>query len=175
MEYLYVITSGKQKSNSNYAPCFNRINFFVIPSCIELPWYYFWIYVIFLFASTRQILALLVNFTLAADNSEYHYLLGCVKVFVFGVFWSAFFFIRIKYGDLLCKSSCSVRWRESTNQKNSKYGIFWNSAARLQKLFKPFSFLKTFDVISPYFKATYEKESFRPTIFRECDYLVWWK
>ena len=30
--------SGKQVSN-NYAPCFNRINFVVIPSYIELPWY----------------------------------------------------------------------------------------------------------------------------------------
>ena len=30
------ITSEKQLSN-NYAPCFNRIDFVLIPSCIELP------------------------------------------------------------------------------------------------------------------------------------------
>ena len=29
------------------------------------------------------------------------------------IFWSAFFFIRNEYGDLLCKSPYSVRMREN--------------------------------------------------------------
>ena len=33
---IFLMTSGKQMSN-NYAPCFNRIGFAVIPSYIELP------------------------------------------------------------------------------------------------------------------------------------------
>ena len=36
---VFLITSGTQISN-NYAPCFNRIHFVVIPSYIELPCLY---------------------------------------------------------------------------------------------------------------------------------------
>ena len=35
---IFLITSEKQMRN-NYEPCFNRIDFFVIPSYIELPWH----------------------------------------------------------------------------------------------------------------------------------------
>ena len=38
IQVVFLITSWQQMSYS-YVPCFNRINFVVIPSYIELPWY----------------------------------------------------------------------------------------------------------------------------------------
>ena len=38
VQALLLITLGKQMSNY-YAPCFHRIDFVVIPSDIELPWF----------------------------------------------------------------------------------------------------------------------------------------
>ena len=43
---------------------------------------------------------------------------------VFGVFWSLFPRILTEYGDLQSKSPYSVRMREDTDQKNSKYRHF---------------------------------------------------
>ena len=43
-------------------------------------------------------------------------------------FWTLFSSIRTEYGDLLCKSTHSVRMQENTNQKNSEYGHFLHSA-----------------------------------------------
>ena len=44
-------------------------------------------------------------------------------------FWSVFSRIRTEYGDLQIKSPYSVRMRENTDQKNSKYGYFLRSDA----------------------------------------------
>ena len=43
--------------------------------------------------------------------------------------WSVFFLIRTEFGDLLCKSPYSVRMRENTDQKNSKYRHFLRSVS----------------------------------------------
>ena len=61
-----------------------------------------------------------------------------VKVFVCGVIlvriFPAFSLIRTKYGEILCISPYSVRMRESTEQKKSKYGHF--SRSDIQELLK---------------------------------------
>ena len=39
-------------------------------------------------------------------------------------FWSVFFRIRTKYGDLLCKSPYSAQMKQNMNHKKSKNGNF---------------------------------------------------
>ena len=49
----------------------------------------------------------------------------CVKsVKILSFFWSAFSCIRTEYGDLLRKSSYSVRIQENTDQKDYAFGHF---------------------------------------------------
>ena len=47
------------------------------------------------------------------------------------LFWSVFSRIRTEYGEILRICPYSVRMRENTDQKNSEYGHFPNSALLL--------------------------------------------
>ena len=65
------------------------------------------------------------------------------KVSVFWVFLFGISRIRTKYGDLLCKSSYSVRIRENTDQKNYDYGHFLRSVGNnVHHLSITFTFVK---------------------------------
>ena len=62
--------------------------------------------------------------------SNFIYLLHCVKVSKYGVFfWSVFCYIRTEYGEIQSISAYSVRMRVNTVQKNSVSGHFSSSAS----------------------------------------------
>ena len=61
-------------------------------------------------------------------KDEIHLSITSRKVSLSGVFWTVFFRIQTEYGEILRVSQYSVRMRENTDQKNSKYGHFSRSA-----------------------------------------------
>ena len=55
-------------------------------------------------------------------------------------FWSVFSHIRTEYGEIRSISPFSVRMRENTDQKNSKYGYFSRSVGPYQtSIMEPFA------------------------------------